>query len=63
MQIEILDWVIAEEAKRPGDYKDEERAKLKAVRKQLVDGGKPIPATNQSVGEYFPPSREEKNPK
>ncbi len=63
MQIEVVDWVIAEEAKRPGDYKDEERAELKALRKQLVEGGEPIPARNQSIGEDFPPYREEKNPR
>ena len=42
MQLEVLDWVIAEEAKRPGDFTDEERRVLQALRKKL-QGGKPLP--------------------
>jgi hypothetical protein len=45
MQCEALDWVIAEEAKRPKDFTDKEREGLQRVRKQL-EGGKPLPAGN-----------------
>jgi hypothetical protein len=44
MQMEALDWVIAEEAKRPGDFTDEERKALQTIRKKLVDSGKSLPA-------------------
>jgi len=43
MQKEVLDWVIAEEAKRRGDFTDKERQELQDLRKQLVPGGKPLP--------------------
>jgi hypothetical protein len=42
MQLEVLDWVIAEESKRRGDFTDEERRELQALRKKLVKGGKPL---------------------
>jgi hypothetical protein len=42
MQLEALDWVIAEEAKRPRDFKDEERMELERLRKELVQRGKPF---------------------
>jgi hypothetical protein len=42
MQLEALDWVIAEEAKRPADFKDKEQGHLQALRKKLVEGGKPL---------------------
>jgi hypothetical protein len=50
MQLEALDWVIAEEAKRPGDFKDEERKHLQQLRKKLVQGDKPLSV--QGVGNY-----------
>jgi hypothetical protein len=43
MQLEALDWVIAEEAKRPRDFTDEERRHLQRLRKKLVKSGKPLP--------------------
>jgi hypothetical protein len=46
MQLEALSWVIAEEAKRPGDFTDEEKQYLQKLRKKLVEGGKPLPAGN-----------------
>ena len=46
MQLEILDWVIAQEAERPGDFTDKERRELQGIRKELVDSGKPLPAGN-----------------
>jgi hypothetical protein len=42
MQRQALDWVIAEEAKRPEDFKDEERRYLQKLRKELIKSGKPI---------------------
>jgi hypothetical protein len=50
MQLEALDWVIAEEAKRPGDFKDEERTRLRQVRKKIAQADKPLPAAR--VGDY-----------
>jgi hypothetical protein len=50
MQREVLDWVIAEEAKRPHDFTATERKQLQQIRKQLVQGGKPLPVS--SVGVY-----------
>jgi hypothetical protein len=44
MQREVLDWVIAEEAKRQGDFTDEERRELAGLRRKLGQGGKPLPA-------------------
>jgi len=46
IQLEALDWVIAEEAKRPRDFTDEERQELKQTRKKLVKSGKPSPTLN-----------------
>jgi hypothetical protein len=48
MQLEILDWVIAEEAKRPKDYTDKDRQALRSLRKELVKDVKPL-----SRGNYF----------
>jgi hypothetical protein len=50
MQLEALDWVIAEEAKRPGKFKDEERKHLQQLRQKLVQGDKPLSV--QGVGNY-----------
>jgi hypothetical protein len=43
IQLEALDWVIAEETKRPGDFTDKEKQSLQKLRKRLVEGGKPLP--------------------
>ncbi len=43
MQLEALDWVIAEEAKRPGDFSAKEQEGLQKIRKDLVKSGKPLP--------------------
>jgi hypothetical protein len=48
MQVEVVDWVIAEEAKRPGDFIEEEKQYLQKTREKLVDSGKPLP-----VGSYY----------
>jgi hypothetical protein len=48
MQLETLNWVIAEEAKRPGDFTDKEKQCLQKLRKKLVGAGKPLPA-----GSYY----------
>jgi hypothetical protein len=50
MQLDALAWVIAAEAKRSGDYKDEERKELQRIRKKLVESGKPLPVGK--VGSY-----------
>lgn len=42
MQREVLDWVIAEEAKRPRDFTKAERRALRDIRKELVGSGKPL---------------------
>ena len=44
IQLEALDWVIAEEAKRPRDFKDEEGEFLRKTRKELVKSGEPLEA-------------------
>ena len=46
MQLEVLDWVIAEEAKRRGDFTDKEKQSLQEIRKELLKGPKPLPAGN-----------------
>ena len=46
MQLEALDWVIAEEAKDPKKFSDEERQYLKKLRQELKTGGKPLPPGN-----------------
>lgn len=43
LQIETLEWVIAEEAKRPKDYIDKEREYLSDVLKKLKNGKEPLP--------------------
>jgi hypothetical protein len=50
MQLDVLDWVMAEEAKRPQDFKEAERKQLQQIRKNLVQGGKPLPVSR--VGGY-----------
>lgn len=46
MQLEVLDWVIAEEAKRPGDFTDKEKQVLQEIRQELVQGRKSLPPEN-----------------
>jgi hypothetical protein len=46
MQLEILDWVIAEEAKRPADFTDKEKQGVHEIRQKLVKSGKPLPPGN-----------------
>jgi hypothetical protein len=48
IQLEVLDWIIAEEAKQPGKVSDMERKELQEIRRKLVSGGKPLPS-----GVYF----------
>ena len=43
MQLEVLDWVIAEEAKHARKFSDKERQYLKKVRQTLSTSGKPLP--------------------
>jgi hypothetical protein len=42
MQLEVLDWVIAEETKRRGDFTEAERRALQDLRKELVKGRQPL---------------------
>ncbi len=49
MQLEALDWVIAEEAKRPGDFTAKEKEVLQKIRKDLVKSGKPLPPGDDGV--------------
>lgn len=46
IQLEVLDWVIAEEAKRPADYSDEEREFVKMIREELLRRRVPMPPGN-----------------
>lgn len=48
MQLEVLDWVIAEEAKRPGDYSDVERQFVRDIRAELLKRREPM-----QPGNYF----------
>jgi hypothetical protein len=50
MQLQALDWVIAEEAKRRGDFTDKERQKLQQLRKTLAKDGKTLPV--KGVGSF-----------
>lgn len=52
MQLEALDWVIAEEAKRPRDFIDAEKKYLQQLRKKLVKSGKAmsVPAFGSIFG-------------
>jgi hypothetical protein len=61
MQLAALDWVIAAEAKRPRDFRDEERKKLQSLRKKLMGGGKPLPVVK--LGSYDGYTVEERSPK
>ena len=49
MQLEVLDWVIAEEAKRPADFTDKEREKLTSLRDCLAKDKKPLPPGNYDL--------------
>lgn len=42
IQMMALEWVIAEEAKRPKDYSEAEKEKLASLRVDLLKSGKPI---------------------
>jgi hypothetical protein len=60
MQLEVLDWIIAEEAKRPQDFTDEERQTLQKYRNQLVQDNQPFPAGNYDmvdIEQRFPGTR------
>jgi hypothetical protein len=43
IQIEVLEWTIAEEEKRPEDFSIEEREHLKAVLAKLRQSKDPLP--------------------
>lgn len=43
LQLEVVDWVIAGEAKRPRDFTDAEREELQQIRRKLVESKKPLP--------------------
>ncbi len=49
IQLEVLDWVIAEEAKNSEQYPEKEREFLQKTRKDLVESKKPI-----ARGHYYP---------
>jgi hypothetical protein len=51
MQLDALDWVIAEEAKRPRDFTDKERQYLQKIRNKLVKDGKALPPGSHRVEE------------
>jgi len=56
LQLENLDWVIAEEAKRPREFEDKERTYLQEIRKELVKSGKPLTGRgSQITPEIDPP--------
>ena len=44
IQLEVLDWVIAEEAKQPKEVSDRERQELQKTRRKLASGVKLLPA-------------------
>ena len=49
LQLGILDWVIAAESERPGDFTDEERAELQKIRRELTASGKPLLRGNYNL--------------
>jgi hypothetical protein len=55
IQLEVLDWVIAEETKKPKSYIDEERKALADMRAELVKTGNAIPPGSYYATEFLPP--------
>jgi hypothetical protein len=50
MQLEILDWIVGEEAKEPDKFTKSEKDKLQQRRKELADGRKPLTGITMSYG-------------
>lgn len=46
IQLEAIDWVIAEEAKEPEKFSDAERKRLQQIREKLTTDKKPLPPRN-----------------
>jgi hypothetical protein len=53
MQLMVVDWIIAEEAKKPDDFTRSERSYLKQFRNDLVKSGKPV-----EWGNYYSAERD-----
>ena len=53
LQLEVLDWTIAEEERSPADFTEEERAFLKACRKKLFASGKAYEPARVLDGDAF----------
>lgn len=53
MQLEAVEWILAEEAKKAEDFSDEERAYLQEIRDTLVQSGKALKS-----GSYYSNDRE-----
>lgn len=52
LQLMVLDWIIGEEAKRPGDFTDVERKELSELRKTLIENKTPISGGNYYMDDY-----------
>jgi hypothetical protein len=52
MQLEVLDWVIADEAKRPDAFSDKEKQYLQDLRTGLVKGGNSLPPGGIPVSRF-----------
>lgn len=53
MQVMVVDWIIAEEAKKPSDFTDGDRAYLAKFRADLIESHKPV-----TWGNYYSNERE-----
>ena len=51
IQLEVLDWVIAEEGKSPKKFSNKEKSNLQQIRRKLLTGGKPLPPGNYYANE------------
>ena len=51
LQLSVVDWVIAEEAKAPQNYPAEETEQLQKIRRSLMQGNEPLPAGHYGLSD------------
>ena len=52
LQLMVLDWIIAEEAKEPDAFTDKEHRELQRLRRKLVETKTPMLQGNYYVDDY-----------
>ena len=62
LQVEVLEWIIAEEAKTPGDYPDIEGVFLMECLSTIRSTGKPQGSIVSIVEEWWPAAKAPKSP-